>query len=169
VREITEGAGVPKGSFYSYFPSKERFAAAVLRCYWSPIEQDLLPGLTDPSLPSEARLARFFHTLGEQHEAQGFLLGCFVGRASLELAGSSELVRAELAVILDRWDSAVSACIAEAQTAGTVRSDVTAGELASAVVEAWQGAVLRGKVDRSRLAYDRFESFVLPSLLGRPA
>ena len=29
VKDITDAAGVPKGSFYAYFPSKEAFAAAI--------------------------------------------------------------------------------------------------------------------------------------------
>lgn len=33
VKDIVERAGVPKGSFYSYFDSKEAFGAAILRHY----------------------------------------------------------------------------------------------------------------------------------------
>lgn len=34
VQEITEAAGVPKGSFYNHFASKEALGAAVLDRYW---------------------------------------------------------------------------------------------------------------------------------------
>src|SRR3984893_12806800 len=43
VKDITEAADVPKGSFYAYFPSKEAFAAAILEHYWSDIEMRLRP------------------------------------------------------------------------------------------------------------------------------
>ena len=43
VKDITDAAGVPKGSFYAYFPSKEAFAAAILEHYWADIEARLLP------------------------------------------------------------------------------------------------------------------------------
>ena len=33
VKEITDAAGVPKGSFYAYFPSKEAFASAILDAF----------------------------------------------------------------------------------------------------------------------------------------
>jgi TetR/AcrR family transcriptional repressor of nem operon len=36
VQEITEAAGVPKGSFYNHFASKEALGAAVLDSYWQP-------------------------------------------------------------------------------------------------------------------------------------
>jgi TetR/AcrR family transcriptional repressor of nem operon len=37
--------------------------------------------------------------------------------------------------------------------------------LASVLIEAWEGAALRGKVTRSRAPYDRFEAVTLPALL----
>ena len=37
VQEITAAAGVPKGSFYNYFDSKEAFAVAGLTEYWDTV------------------------------------------------------------------------------------------------------------------------------------
>src|SRR3954464_9879410 len=71
VKDITDAAGVPKGSFYAYFASKETFAAAILEHYWSDIEERLLPILASEDAPSE-RIARFFHALADEHEAGDF-------------------------------------------------------------------------------------------------
>src|SRR6476646_10092336 len=87
VKDITDAAGVPKGSFYAYFPSKEAFAAAVLDHYWSDIEARLLP-ILEASGPAQERITRFFNALTDEHEEGNFLLGCLVGNLSLELAGS---------------------------------------------------------------------------------
>ena len=92
VKDITDTAGVPKGSFYAYFPSKESLAAAILEHYWSDIEMRLLP-ILDAEGPAQERIKRFFHALADEHEASDFLLGCLVGKLSLELGGSSEPVR----------------------------------------------------------------------------
>ena len=100
VKDITDAAGVPKGSFYAYFPSKEAFAAAILEHYWSDIEARLLP-ILDADGSAQERITRFFHALADEHEAGDFLLGCLIGKLSLELGGSSEPVRAELVRILD--------------------------------------------------------------------
>src|SRR5277367_4090641 len=101
VKDITDAAGVPKGSFYAYFPSKEAFAAAILEHYWADIETRLLPILGGDGSTQE-RITRFFHALADEHEAGDFLLGCLVGNLSLELGGSSEAVRDQLASILER-------------------------------------------------------------------
>ncbi|CDO86927.1 TetR family transcriptional regulator [Mycobacterium triplex] len=165
VKDITDAAGVPKGSFYAYFPSKEAFAAAILDHYWSDIETRLLPLLDGGGL-ARRRITRFFHALADEHESGEFLLGCLVGNLSLELAGGSEPVRAELARILARWDTALTACVRSGQGGGDIRADLDAGELASLLIESWEGAALRGKVTRSRAPYERFETITVPALLG---
>src|SRR6516162_9493212 len=68
VKDITDAAGVPKGSFYAYFPSKEAFGVAVLEHYWSDIETRLLPILAADA-PARQRVTRFFHALADDHEA----------------------------------------------------------------------------------------------------
>lgn len=166
VKDITDAAGVPKGSFYAYFPSKEAFAAAILEHYWSDIERRLLP-LLDTDGPAQQRIGQFFSALTDEHEAGNFLLGCLVGNMSLELGGSSEPVRAALAGILKRWDDALAACVRSGQgDSGDIRGDLAADQLASSLIEAWEGAALRGKVIRSRAPYDRFEAVTIPALLG---
>ena len=95
VKDITDAAGVPKGSFYAYFASKEAFAAAILEHYWADIETRLLP-ILDADGSAQERITRFFHALADEHEAGDFLLGCLVGNLSLELGGSSEPVRTSL-------------------------------------------------------------------------
>jgi TetR/AcrR family transcriptional repressor of nem operon len=165
VKDITDSAGVPKGSFYAYFSSKEAFAAAILEHYWADIEQRILP-ILDADGPAQERITSFFHALGDEHEAGDFLLGCLIGNLSLELGGSSDAVRDQLASILDRWDAALTACVRSGQRrSGGIRTDLEADELAAMLIEAWEGAALRGKVARSRTPYARFESVTVPALL----
>jgi len=165
VKDITDAAGVPKGSFYAYFPSKEALAEAILEHHWSDIQTRLLPILGEDGLAQE-RITRFFHALADDHEANDFLLGCLIGKMSLELGGSSEPVRAELLRILERWDAALTACVRSGQgDSGGIRADLDAAELASLLIETWEGAALRGKVTRSRAPYERFETVTVPALL----
>jgi TetR/AcrR family transcriptional regulator, transcriptional repressor for nem operon len=165
IKDITDAAGVPKGSFYAYFSSKETFAAAILAHYWADIEARLMPILAADGL-AQQRITRFFHALADEHESREFVLGCLVGNLSLELAGSSEPVRAELTRILERWDTALTACVRSGQGgSGGIRADLDAAELASMLIESWEGAALRGKVTRNRAPYDRFEKITVPALL----
>jgi len=166
VKDITDAAGVPKGSFYSYFSSKEALSAEVLTFYWDPIETDLLPLLADEKVEPTDRIAHFFRALADEHESHDFVLGCMIGRMALEVGGSSDPARAELVRILDRWDGAIAACVRAAQSSGAIAADRSATEVAAVIVEAWEGAALRGKVNRDRAPYARFEQSTLPALLG---
>src|ERR1700691_2431876 len=159
VKDITDAAGVPKGSFYAYFPSKEAFAAAILEHYWADIETRLLPILyADGSV--QERITGFFHALADDHEAANFLLGCLMGNLSLELSSSSEPIRTQLINILERWGNALAECL----RSGDLREGLDADDIASRLIEAWEGAALRGKMIRSRIPYDRFEADTVPAL-----
>jgi TetR/AcrR family transcriptional regulator, transcriptional repressor for nem operon len=160
VKDITDAARVPKGSFYAYFRSKEAFAAAILDAYWNDIEARLVPVLEGDG-STQDRVTRFFHALADDHEAGSFLLGCLIGNLSLELSSNSEPVRAELLSILERWRGALAECL----RSGDLREDLDPDEVASRLIEAWEGAALRGKLIRSRIPYDRFESGTIPALL----
>jgi TetR/AcrR family transcriptional repressor of nem operon len=160
VKDITDGAGVPKGSFYAYFPSKEAFASAILDAYWVDIETRLVPILgVDGSM--QERITRFFQALANEHEAGNFLLGCLIGNLSLELSSSSEPIRTQLINILERWGNALAECL----RSGDLREGLDADDVASRLIEAWEGAALRGKMIRSRIPYDRFEADTVPALL----
>jgi TetR/AcrR family transcriptional regulator, transcriptional repressor for nem operon len=161
VKEVTDKAGIPKGSFYSYFASKELFAVAVVRDYWAHVVRDHGPLLAAGAEPVD-RLRGYFHSLADEHAEHDFALGCLIGNLALETAGTSEHVSRLLRTIMHDWEMAVAACLADEASAGY--------DLAATIIEAWEGAVLRGKVERSRTPYDRFEAFVLPRLLaGRTA
>src|SRR5690606_14485687 len=67
VQDIVAAAKIPKGSFYSYFDSKESFASAILQEYWADIETRLAPVLYDASIKPLVRIERFFGLLMEEH------------------------------------------------------------------------------------------------------
>ncbi|MFD4607204.1 TetR family transcriptional regulator C-terminal domain-containing protein [Streptomyces sp. NPDC058440] len=169
IKEITDSAGVPKGSFYSYFASKEDFAVAVLEHYWASIDRDFGFHLRDASRPPVDRVTAFFLAMTDHNAQRDFALGCLVGNMSLELADHSAEVREKLDHIMDRWTGLITACLREAQADGDLPGDASPEELAFVIVEAWEGAVMQGRIGQRRDAYDRFATVALPRLLGVPA
>lgn len=165
VQDITSAASVPKGSFYNYFDSKESFAAEILEDYWQSIEGRHGQILRDKKTKPLARVRKFFHGLSQDHRENGFTLGCLIGNLSLELSLSSESMRRKLADILRRWQALLAACLREAQASGDLDGVVDAEELAAILIESYEGAVMRSKVEHNGKACDRFEKVVLPRLL----
>lgn len=165
VQEITAAAGVPKGSFYNYFDSKEAFAAEVLSEYWDSVVAQYGAILTDGRIGPLARIARYFEGLADFHAQRRYAVGCLIGNMALEVTPTSEEVRAKLASIYREWSAALAACLQDAKEKGELSAGKDPEQLAVALIDTFEGAVMRAKVERSRAPFDSFGRFVLPALL----
>jgi TetR/AcrR family transcriptional repressor of nem operon len=165
VADITASAGIPKGSFYQYFDSKQSYAIELLDDYWYAIEAKHAPVLLDERYAPLDRIARHFRSIGQDHKQQKFALGCLIGNLGLEMAAAGEDAQTKLRQIVKRWASLLSDCLKQAQAASDLDRKADVQELAAALVDAWEGAVMRAKIERSGAAFKRFETVVLPRLL----
>ena len=166
VNDITAAAGVPKGSFYNHFESKEALGAEVLAEYWQRGACSTLCILSDETLGPLARLRRYFAAMAAKLADRDYKCGCLIGNFSAELADQSRLVRDRLSAIYAGWTRSVEASVREAQQAGEIRCDIPAATLAAFLVNAWEGAVLRAKVDKDATALSHFDAVVFKALLA---
>ncbi|BEP14728.1 TetR/AcrR family transcriptional regulator [Acidothermaceae bacterium B102] len=158
VKDITDLAGVPKGSFYNHFTSKESLGAEMVRVYGSQ------QSVADRSLAPLDRLRADFRAKADAIAAGAFARGCLYGDFGNELAAQSEPIRVEVEAGLEAWSAAVTALLREARTAGSLHSSLDDAALGRFVVAAWQGSVLRAKVAQDRGPLDDFFT-VLSALL----
>jgi TetR/AcrR family transcriptional repressor of nem operon len=166
VAELTASAGVPKGSFYQYFESKQSYAIDLLDDYWSAIEDKHTKVLLDDRYAPLDRIARHFHSIGQDHKQRKYALGCLICNLGVEIAGAGENAQTKLREILKRWTSLLSNCLKQAQEVGDLDRKRDVEELAAALIESWEGAVMRSKIERSGVPFRRFETVVLPRLLA---
>lgn len=166
VQEITAAAGVPKGSFYNYFDSKEAFAVEVLNEYWDSVVELYGPILKDKRASPLSRIKRYFAGLADFHERRQYAFGCLIGNMALEVTTSSEDVRAKLATIYREWSTSLTECLREAQARKELAPGKDTSQIAVALIDAFEGAVMRAKVERSRAPFDSFERCVLPCLFA---
>jgi TetR/AcrR family transcriptional repressor of nem operon len=165
VQDITSAAGVPKGSFYSYFNSKEAFALELLDTYWQDIEDTYGRILRDTSFAPLDAVKQFFSGLITYHKERHYVPGCLVGNLALELATTNPAARDKLRQIYAHWTGGLVARLREAQQAGTLPSKARPSDIGAALVDAFEGAVMRAKVDQGPGALRRFEKFTLPAIL----
>lgn len=164
VQDITQAAGVPKGSFYNHFASKEDLGAAVVEQY-SAKAAARWAILRDVSLAPLLRLRRYFETLiaaGRYPDTPGCLLGNF----GAELSDQSPVIRERVSSALADWSDAIAHVIDEAQRDGAVPRDHAPEALATFVINAWEGSVLRAKVEGHRGALDTFLAIVFSKILA---
>ncbi|MEY9148899.1 TetR family transcriptional regulator C-terminal domain-containing protein [Bradyrhizobium elkanii] len=165
VQDITDAAGVPKGSFYNHFESKEDLAVQALERYWQngATRRTLL---SDTSVDPVERLRRHFRGLSDLAIRQNFQKGCMIGNFSTELAVHSNEVRDRLAEIYAAWSRSIESCVREAEKAGRVQPRLPAATIATFLLNAWEGAVLRSKVEQDKSPLDQFERVVFASIFA---
>jgi TetR/AcrR family transcriptional regulator, transcriptional repressor for nem operon len=163
VQDITDAAGVPKGSFYNHFESKEALGLEALERYWDGALASL-ETLKDENVPPLVRLKSYFRRLSEVARRVRYRPGCMIGNLSVEMSDQSPAIRERLASMLAKWSRAIEQCVKAAQADGSMRRDLEAKAVAAFLLNSWEGAVMRAKVDRSDAAFEQFEKIVFKSL-----
>ncbi len=163
VQDITEAAGVPKGSFYNHFESKEALGAEVVERYGR--DNPRRATLADKSIPPLQRLRAHFARLNEAYTDARFGRGCLLGNFSAELSDQSQLIRERLADLYLSWSTDIATVIAEAQTNGSIATKAPAADLAAFLLDAYEGALLRTRVEKSGRGFDRFMTVAFTQIL----
>ncbi|NBH02567.1 TetR/AcrR family transcriptional regulator [Amycolatopsis sp. SID8362] len=165
VKVITDTAGVPKGSFYNHFESKEALAVVALERYGATMR---LEDLADRTVEPLERLRRHFEYLRAKMDETNLTRGCLFGNFGSEIVDHSRMIRTAVQRSLKRWSSAVAAVLAECVKRGDVDAGIDPQETAVFIVSAWEGALISARAGRSGAAFDAFFSLVFGRLL-RPA
>ncbi|MZH02426.1 MAG: TetR family transcriptional regulator [Nitrospinae bacterium] len=166
LQEIVKSAGVPKGSFYHFFDSKEAFGIAVLEHHMKSFQPFIeKPLLEDKTTPPLKRLRNFFLSGCSQLASEGYQGGCIVGNFSQEMADQNETCRAFLESAMQTWENLFIECLREAQSMGHISSREDVIELGHFLMNGWEGAILRMKLTRSRKPLQNFLDLVFNKIL----
>ena len=149
LQELVQKVGVPKGSFYNYFDSKDAFGAAAVGHYLEPFIRELDAHLERSDLSAKAELRAYFDELIEELERRDFHGGCLLGNLIGEIGESSGLCQDALRAAVRRYREKLREGLARGQREGDFRADMDAAAMADFLLSAWQGALLRMKIERS--------------------
>jgi TetR/AcrR family transcriptional repressor of nem operon len=155
LNEILTAAGVPKGSFYHYFGSKDAFGEAMLERYFEDYLAELDRTLAQPGVTMAQRLMDYWRTWEASqsfYECQGKCLAVKLGAEVADLSEAMRLVlRRGTEAIIGRLTTAIAAGVAE----GSLRidADSDAGNVARSLYQLWLGASIMVKIERSTLPF----------------
>lgn len=149
IKDITDSAGVPKGSFYNYFESKEDYAAAIIRHYGEQAAARWADNLKSAPASPLGTLRHHYQTGIARYEQCSSKTGCLVGNLAAEISESSELCRDTLRTVMNASRERFVKYLRQAQELGEARTDLSAEEMADFFWNAWEGSLLRMKIENS--------------------
>lgn len=163
VLDITRAAGVPKGSFYHFFESKEALAVETVKLYEATIQYELLDSGEASPL---GRIRAHLSFITKMAEAENFQRGCLLGNFSNEMPSQSAAVTAVVEQSLELWTGKLAVVIEAAQNDGEISNHSDPRRLAGFIIASFEGAVARSKLTRSSAPLDGFLETVYSDVLA---
>lgn len=172
VDDICKAAGVKKGSFYHFFPSKLDLAIAAMDETFSCIkpEYDRIFSADNPPLQRFANLAE--HMIAGQEEAAkrfGKVCGCPCISLGSEIAGQEEAVREAYDQILKRKERYYENAIRDLAAEGVIPADTDAKAKATELSTYMVGQLTVARIQNDLNALKRTLKTGMLQVLGVPA
>ena len=148
VQELCEHAGVKKGSFYHFFPSKRDLTIAALDRQWEIARRTVWEPAFSMHLSSLKRIERCFDLFYEHQcgmkARTGQVRGCPFGNLALELSTQDEAIRRKVDRIFREVAAYLERALRDAVAAGEI-PDQDVGTTAQALVAYMEGVLLLAK------------------------
>lgn len=162
--EILKSVGVPKGSFYHYFQSKEDFGSVLIDTYSVGFAAKIDRFLLDDEFAQIDRFRNLIDNLRQNMIKHDFSRGCLVGNLGQEMGALPLAYRQQLIDVFEDWQRRTSDCLQKAQQHNEIATDINCSELARFFWIGWEGAVLRAKLERSASSLDSFTTLFFQML-----
>jgi TetR/AcrR family transcriptional repressor of nem operon len=148
IQEICDSAGVQKGSFYHFFPSKRDLVMAVIDEFADEWAHGFVAEAFDEALPPLERISYLLDAVyfwqKSVKQVHGRMLGCIFGNLTLEVSTQDDILRAKLLAIFTRAKSRFKETLDEAVAAGAV-APLDTGLTAEAMLAYLEGVILLAK------------------------
>ncbi|MFE7119299.1 TetR/AcrR family transcriptional regulator [Streptomyces sp. NPDC057654] len=148
INEVLSAAGVPKGSFYHFFGSKDAFGEALIRAYFTDYLADMDRILAEPGLTVAERLTNYWQSWRETQSVDECQGKCLAVKLGAEVSDLSEAMRLALkegtTAVTDRLERAIMAGLKD----GSITVDGTPRDTAHALYDMWLGASVMVKIHR---------------------
>lgn len=166
ISEITEKIGIPKGSFYNHFKSKEEFGIAVLDHYLNTNHVFIRESLMDKKDSPLNNLRKFFVSFIEiQENVYHCSKGCLMGNMTSELADINITFQEKTKAGFEKTVSIFQECLENAKELEEVSKDLDTEQVANFLINSWQGAILRMKAEKTTDPLNNFYKVIFTQII----
>ncbi len=162
VGALVAEAGVPKGSFYNHFPSKELFAVEHLHRYIASLN---LEALTRDNGSAVDAVRTHFQDQIALRQNGTLPPGCLLGTLSTTVTAEYPALVDAIRQGFDSWITALSAALERARDAGEIGNGRHPREIAAALVDSFEGAVARSRATQQWEPLANFAEVTFEALL----
>jgi TetR/AcrR family transcriptional repressor of nem operon len=153
VAELCEAAGIKRGSFYFHFDSKQALAVAMLDRAWRQTSATLFATtIDDESLGTIEALTRYGEVLADHlaslQRSRHVVAGCRFGNFAVELSTRDEVVRAQVAAVLDDMIGRFGAALRRGVARGELPAGIDVDQAARRIVALMEGLMVLAKAGR---------------------
>ena len=155
INEVLADAGVPKGSFYHFFESKDAFGEALMKSYFDDYFAILDEITSDTQQTAAQHLMRYWQYFHDTQAADNCQGGCLVVKLGSEISDLSEAMRVTTNAGTAEIVSRIERMIADGVADGSVSVDENPRETAQALYDLWLGASVMAKIQGDPAQLDR--------------
>ena len=156
IKDITNAAGLPKGSFYHYFESKEKFALEAMQEF---IEAN--PETTSGKKHNLKTLETLIDLRIKSIIKIQFARECYMSVMCHAYTEQEDDFRQSVIESIDKSNEAMSALLRELMAEGHIRDDLKVDELEEYIDFAWRGARLKARILKSDKPLKVFKKYLL--------
>ncbi|WP_034214782.1 TetR/AcrR family transcriptional regulator [Actinoplanes subtropicus] len=149
INEVLADAGVPKGSFYHYFASKDAFGEALLRSYFEDYLAEMDGILGSSGQSAGERLMAYWEQWRQTQSLEECQGKCLAVKLGAEVSDLSEAMRLALKEGTDAVVDRIERTIAGGLEDGSLSIDGEPRAVAQALYDMWLGASVMAKIHRS--------------------
>ncbi len=166
VNDIVLAAGVPKGSFYFYFDSKEDFAVKAIDKYFSDVVTPAFDILDDQNIAPRERILSFYtYRSNVLKDELNCSMGCLASNLGSEMSEHSEEIRKKIADKEYMLQNKIVQVVQEAQQQGEIGNTMSATDLVTFMEDAGKGAMVTMKERNSAYPIDNFMNIIRTVIL----
>ena len=158
IQEILKAAGVPKGSFYFYFKSKEDFGLQLIDFYKEYIYGIWEKLTCEESMTPLQGLKRYFEWFLSLNERNGYRGGCPFGNLGQEMADINIRFREKLQAVYTEFKNDIKKVLIQARGQGEISEELDPEELSDLIYSSFQGALIQMKVSGGPESMNNFNN-----------
>lgn len=156
IKDITNAAGLPKGSFYHYFESKEKFALLAMQEYVDIHPEEIKGNATNLTTLEYLIDSRINSIIKIQ-----FAKECYMSVMCHAYSEQDDTFRQNVVASIDKSNETMRRLLQNLMAAGSLKSNLKLDELEEFVDFAWRGARLKARVLKSEKPLQVFKKYLL--------